>query len=87
MKIVRKGSQENLGDAVANECLGKGVKCVWPISRQLKVTIVMAMRSGKHDFFNFSLNLKKIRVKFNCHYTKIYNLKGRYILMGPDVVL
>ena len=55
MKIVKKGSQENLGDAVANEHLGKCVKGVWLISRQLKVTIMMETRFGKHDFLNLSL--------------------------------
>ena len=70
MKIVRKGSQESLGDALANEHLGTCVKCVLTDTWVAGSQIMMETRSGKYNFLNFSLNLKKIRVKINCHYTK-----------------
>ena len=66
MEIVRKGSQENLDDATANEHLGKCVKCVLTDIQIAGSQIVMETRSGKHGVLNFSLKLK-IGVNFNCH--------------------
>ena len=59
MKGVIKGSQKNLGDAVANEHLGKCVKCALTDIQAAESQIVMEPRSGKHGFHNSSLNLKK----------------------------
>ena len=59
MKIVRKGSKENLGDALANEHLGKCVKCILTNTQVAGSQIVMETRSGKHGFLNFSLQFEK----------------------------
>ena len=59
MKIVQKGSRENLGNAVANEHLGKCVKHVLTDIQVAGSQIVMETRSGKHGFLNFSLRFEK----------------------------
>ena len=47
MKIVQKGSQEYLGDAVANKHLGKCVKCVLTDIQGNKSKSIMETQSGK----------------------------------------
>ena len=59
-----KGVLKNVGDMVANEPLGKYVKCALTAIWEAESQIMMEPRSGKHGFCNSPLNLKKkIRVK------------------------
>ena len=50
---------KNLGDMVANDCLGKCVKVcltdIWVTESQS----IMETQSGEYDFHNFSLKKKK----------------------------
>ena len=59
MRIVQKRSPKIFSDSVANQHLGKCVKCdltdIWVAKGQ----IVMEPKPGKHGFLNYSLKFGK----------------------------